>query len=104
MHWSLVTGNKCDKTGGAGSGSSNPHQSQQQVVPPAEVQHILQRFKERVAFIECSSKENVNIVELFQSLFILADLPDEMIPHAARRISLTHGGNRVLSNGPSNGM
>lgn len=63
-----------------------------------EVEHMLQRFKaDNVAFVECSAKENRNIADLFEMLFVLADFPDEMIPNAERRISLTHGGN-VLFN------
>ncbi|OQV11473.1 putative Dexamethasone-induced Ras-related protein 1 [Hypsibius exemplaris] len=93
----IIVGNKCDKTAADAASAGS---QQQQAVPATEVEHILQRFKDRVAFIECSSRENVNIVELFETLFILADLPDEMIPNAGRRISLTHGGNQIqLNNG-----
>ena len=73
----------------------------QHVVTRTEVEGSLSRLKERCAFLECSAKANVNIVELFETLFILADLPDEMIPNADRRISLTQGGQRVVLNGPN---
>lgn len=71
------------------------------MVPSTEVEATLARLKERCAFVECSAKANVNIIELFETLFILADLPDEMIPNPDRRISLTHGGRHVVINGPN---
>ncbi|XP_055330496.1 GTP-binding protein Rhes-like [Paramacrobiotus metropolitanus] len=81
----IIAGNKSDKAEAS------------RVVSTAEVEHMLGRFKDNVAFIECSAKDNTNIAELFESLFVMADFPDEMIPNAGRRISLTHGGNVLIN-------
>lgn len=63
------------------------------MVPAGEVTHMLQRAKDNVASVECSAKDSRNIADVFSILFALADFPEEMIPDAERRISLTHGGN-----------
>ncbi|XP_055335533.1 dexamethasone-induced Ras-related protein 1-like [Paramacrobiotus metropolitanus] len=76
----IIAGNKSDR-------------ERERVVPAGEVAHALQRIKDHVPCMECSAKENSNISDVFSTLFALADFPEEMIPNAARRISLTHGGN-----------
>ncbi|OQV15387.1 Dexamethasone-induced Ras-related protein 1 [Hypsibius exemplaris] len=76
----IIAGNKTDREAS-------------RVVPTGEVTHVMQRLKDNVAVVECSAKDNQGVLDVFSTLFSLADFPDEMIPNAERRISLTHGGN-----------
>lgn len=76
----MLAGNKIDK-------------ETQRAVPAGEVAHVLSRIKDGAlcSFVECSAKSNQGILDAFGSLFTVADFPEEMIPNAERRISLTHG-------------
>ncbi|XP_054615501.1 dexamethasone-induced Ras-related protein 1-like [Dunckerocampus dactyliophorus] len=74
----VICGNKCDR-------------DFQREVREEEIEQLVRGCDEhgcRCAYVEISAKKNTNVDQMFQTLFAMAKLPDEMSPNRHCRVSL----------------
>ncbi|KAL3877148.1 hypothetical protein ACJMK2_034897 [Sinanodonta woodiana] len=81
----MVIGNKCDK-------------EPERVIDKSEALKLIEG-QSNCGFIEASAKKDINIDEIFVSLFDIANLPTEMSPSMHRRVHPTYVSGSANSNG-----